>query len=66
MTTTTERAGLYEPTIPRCAANGCMKTPAIEMRFPADVTEQPIPYCTRHAVVVARAYGAEEAGSNRI
>jgi hypothetical protein len=45
----------YEPTIRRCAALGCRKPPAINMRFPADVTEQSIPYCPRHAVVVAKA-----------
>jgi hypothetical protein len=33
------------------------------MRFPADVTEQPVPYCITHAVVVAKAYGAEEAAA---
>lgn len=48
--------------IVRCAAVGCMAPVSIEMRFPAgQLPEFPYPYCCSHAVVVARAFGAEEA-----
>jgi len=48
--------------IVRCAASACMKPVSIAMQFPADKTRYPYPYCCSHAVVVARAFGAEEAG----
>ena len=53
--------------IVRCAATACMNPPSIEMRFPADPFQFPYPYCCSHAVVVARAFAAEEAtdGKNK-
>ena len=47
--------------IVRCVALACMKPVSIVMQFPADPASYPYPYCCRHAVVVARAFGAEEA-----
>ena len=47
--------------IVRCAAATCMRPVSIVMQFPADKTRHPYPYCCHHAVVIARAFGAEEA-----
>jgi hypothetical protein len=47
--------------IVRCAVTACMKPVAIAMQFPADPALYPYPYCVSHAVVVARAFQAEEA-----
>ena len=45
----------------RCAAIGCLRPFMIAMQFPTDETRRPFPYCCRHAVIIARAFGAEEA-----
>jgi len=47
--------------IVRCAALACMRTVSIAMQFPSDETRRPFPYCCHHAVIIARAFGAEEA-----
>lgn len=45
-----------------CAALGCLAPPVIGMRFPSGTDPKAVaPYCCAHAVVVARAFGAEEA-----
>ena len=47
----------------RCAALACVKPVSIAMQFPSDESHVPYPYCCSHAVVVARAFQAEEANS---
>ena len=49
----------------RCAATACMKEPALLMQFPSDPLLFAYPYCASHAVIVARAFRAVEAKSER-